>query len=551
MCGIVGLHLSTLTAQKSSLSLFQGLHQSLKAIQHRGYDGAGVAYRNHEASTEIHCLKRQGMIDAVFQDIINRNTEDPEFAPEAEAEADAEAGTEAGAEIDAGIDAEGMGRGRGRERGRGICGEGGSRERGRGEGIGAKYRFEQGLAHTRYKTIGDCKSDNAQPLLTEDRSLCLAHNGQVEAPGYSPDSQCILELFQDRYFPTSPTLNTETDVIPNIIWDSIRYLYEELRGSYSCVMLIQDHGMLAFRDPLGIRPLVLGITEQNDILIASESISHKALSLNTDFPEWETLRDIDPGEAIFINCHTGKLVSEHLLPISSLVQRLRPCLFEYIYLANAESVSDGLSVAEARRSMGQLLAERIAHEYPQVCSEIDVVIPIPETSCLAAQALAEHLKLKYIPHFLRLNPNRSQPRSFILPTQSERVRAVSDKFLLPAPTDFHLGGCNILLVDDSIVRGTTLSYLIKTVRERYLDPGPSHIYVASIAPPVRRKNQYGIDIPNSDLLVARGRSEREIAQLLGADGIIYQSLESLTCHLASISPRAQQFEQSMFEHEPV
>ena len=295
-------------------------------------------------------------------------------------------------------------------------------------------------------------------------------------------------------------------------------------------MLVSGLGLVAFRDPKGIRPLIYGVSLNGDYIIASESVSITKLS-----DSYQIVRDLKPGECMIFNSNQA--------PVSNNPDKLcsifTPCVFEYIYLASSDSIIDKLSVKESRQELGKLLAQHIQSNYHDI--KIDLVVPIPESSCVATEVLAKNLGIEYC-HLLTLNTNRQKARSFILPTQKEREQAVAEKFIISDKYD--LQGKNILLVDDSIVRGTTLKHVIKHIRNQCINPGK--IYVASIAPPIKDKNSFGIDIPNTELLIAYQRNTEEICQLLGADLLIYQDLNKMLEMFSRISPIAKQFEHSMF-----
>ncbi len=270
--------------------------------------------------------------------------------------------------------------------------------------------------------------------------------------------------------------------------------------------MIANYGMVAFRDPLGIRPLVFGQreTEQGiEYIVASESVALDVLG-------FQLVRDIEPGEALYVD-EQGEL---HLQQCADNPQ-LMPCIFEHVYFARPDSIIDSISVYKCRLRMGEHLAEKILRQYPD--HDIDVVIPVPDTSRVAAQAIAEHLQVKFREGFMK---NRYIGRTFIMPGQKERKKSVRQK-LNPVRLEFK--GKNVLLVDDSIVRGTTSREIIQMAREA----GASKVYVASAAPPVRYPNVYGIDMPSARELIAHDRTEQEVATLIGADWLIYQELEDL------------------------
>jgi len=306
------------------------------------------------------------------------------------------------------------------------------------------------------------------------------------------------------------------------------------KGGYAVVMLINHVGLLAFRDPNGIRPLCFGKRStlngdgDYDYAIASESVAIDAVD-----PQFVLERDVQPGEAIFIDFH-GNFFSEKLIP-NSLTIPFTPCMFEYVYFARPDSLIDGVSVYEARRRMGLKLAEKIKRIMPQ--HDIDVVIPVPETSRTAALETANHLERPYREGFVK---NRYIARTFIMPGQELRRKTVRLK-LNTIRSEFK--DKNVLLVDDSIVRGTTSMELVQLAR----DAGAKKVYFASAAPPVRFSNVYGIDIPTRLELVAHGRTEAEISDKLHCDGVIYNDLDAIEDAVRSCNPTVlKDFEVSCF-----
>lgn len=462
MCGISGLVLQTNSPHQSRL--VDLLRASISKIQHRGYDGCGIATIEPDL---INLRKRQGMIAPFFADLTANN-----YTTEAQV----------------------------------------------------------GIAHTRYKTVGPCSDSASQPLLNQEQSICLAHNGQIQADDHHPDSTFILKYLNQRISKLADC-NRSPEILISGIFFLVDQLFHQLQGSYSCLLLIHGIGLIAFRDPHGIRPLCLGTNQHGDYLIASESVCITQIPTEYGF-KFE--RDLLPGECLIIR-------PDH--PISSRTfsppSTFTPCVFEYIYLASSKSAIDQLPVTTARRELGKLLAEHITEQHADL--RIDLIVPVPESSCLAAEQLARQLQIRYH-HLLELNTNRQKARSFILPTQAEREAAVAEKFLIPEGYD--LEGNNILLVDDSIVRGTTLRHVIQSIRSRCRNVG--EIYVASIAPPIKDKNSFGIDIPNTELLIAYQRTPEQIAQHLKADRVIYQDLSRMLEMFARISPLANYFEHSMF-----
>jgi len=367
---------------------------------------------------------------------------------------------------------------------------------------------EMGLAHTRYKTVGECTAQASQPLLNQDHTLCLVHNGQIDALDESPDSTKILRELCKYLYQSAAELANVTD---EQIQVAIQHVFQTIIGAYSCVLMIQGLGLVAFRDPRGIRPLVYSQNAHGDHFLASEDVAIRAV----DSFRLSLVQDILPGECCIIRTNGTQVNRQQLIPNPCYT----PCIFEYIYLAHLKSTINGIEIKTARKKLGQLLATQIKMRSPVLCSDIDWIVPVPETSCPASQEMALTLQIPYL-EILKLDPNRKKARTFILPTQDQREKAVSQKFTLDKDpiVQQKLVGSHILLVDDSIVRGTTLRCVIKMMR----DAGVKHVSVASVAPPVRYKNIYGIDIPNDKLLIANGRNLIEIAQELKADRVIYQ-----------------------------
>ena len=302
-------------------------------------------------------------------------------------------------------------------------------------------------------------------------------------------------------------------------------MHRRCRGAYAVVAMIAGYGLLAFRDPYGIRPLVFGRCETErgyEYLVASESVALDTLG-------FELVRDVGPGEAIFIDLD-GNFYSCQCAAISSL----NPCIFEFVYLARPDSVIDGISVYETRLRMGESLADKIQREYAHL--DIDVVIPIPDSSRPAAMQLSKHLNLPYREGFIK---NRYIGRTFIMPGQAIRRKSVRQKL---NAIGMEFKGKNVLLVDDSIVRGTTSREIVQMARES----GARRVFFASAAPPVRFPNVYGIDMPSRDELIASGRTDAEIAREIGCDELIYQDLDALIQDVSSVNPKVTSFEASCF-----
>ncbi len=377
-----------------------------------------------------------------------------------------------------------------------------------------------GLGHVRYATKGTASSEEeAQPFyVNAPYGIVLVHNGNLTN---------TRELTSDLFHKDRRHLNTSSDtellvnvlanelqatvsgidLVPDQVFDAVTRVHERVEGSYAAIALIAGHGLLAFRDPFGIRPLILGTRRAADgtyeWIVASES-------LVLENGEFEVVRDVMPGEAIFIdldgNLHTRQCVEN---------PQLVPCSFEYVYLARPDSIMNGISVYEARLRMGDRLADTIAKYTPT--GSIDVVMPIPDSSRPSAMQVARKLGIEYREGFYK---NRYVGRTFIMPGQSARKRSVRQK-LNAMSSEFK--GKNVLLIDDSIVRGTTSKQIIQMAR----DAGASSVTFASAAPPVRHPHVYGINMPTRAELVAYGRTIPEIAEELGADYVVYQEVEDL------------------------
>ena len=396
-----------------------------------------------------------------------------------------------------------------------------------------------GIAHCRYPTAGSAESAaEAQPLYVNSPfGIVLGHNGNL-----TNSEQLKQEMFRQdlRHINT----NSDSEVLLNVlahelqectvnhrldlptIFRAVEGVHRRCRGAYAVVAMIAGYGLLAFRDPLGIRPLVVGQAQTphgTEYLVASESVALDTLG-------FKLTRDVDPGEAIFIDLD-GNFYSKQCAARWSR----NPCIFEYMYLARPDSVMDGVSVYEARLNMGVALAEKIKRNMRQL--DIDVVIPIPDSSRPAALQLANQLGINFREGFVK---NRYIGRTFIMPGQSIRKKSVRHK-LNAINVEFR--GKNVLLVDDSIVRGTTSREIVQMAREA----GANKVYFASAAPPVRYPNVYGIDMPTREELIANGRDEEEIAREIGADFLIYQDLEALKEAVRKVNPKLTSFETSCFD----
>jgi amidophosphoribosyltransferase len=313
---------------------------------------------------------------------------------------------------------------------------------------------------------------------------------------------------------------------PDAVFKAVRAVHKRLKGSYAVVALIAGYGLLAFRDPFGIRPLCFGEGESPDgreVMVASESVAIEGTG-------HRVTRDVAPGEAIFIDLD-GVVHAQQCADNPSL----HPCMFEFVYLARPDSVMDGVSVYQARLNLGETLAQRLISTMPP--SEIDVVIPIPESSRPSAMQLAQKIGKPYREGFVK---NRYVGRTFIMPGQGMRKKSVRQK-LNAIASEFK--GRNVLLVDDSIVRGTTSKEIVQMAR----DAGARKVYMASAAPPVRYPNVYGIDMPTKDELIAHNRSVEEIRQYIGADALIYQDVAAMKKVVGALNPAVQGFEASCFD----
>jgi amidophosphoribosyltransferase len=392
-----------------------------------------------------------------------------------------------------------------------------------------------GLGQVRYPTAGNAFSEEeAQPFyVNAPFGLVLVHNGNLT------NAQALKqELFQTDH----RHINTDSDseVLLNVlahelekvsrgitlkpadVFAAVRGVHQRVRGSYAVVALIAGHGLIAFRDPYGIRPLCVG-RQGSSVMVASESV---ALEGNG----FELERDVLPGEALFVDL-AGRAQFQQCADNTSH----NPCIFEYVYLARPDSVLDGISVYQARLNLGKTLAKRLVSTVPP--NEIDVVIPIPESSRPSAMELAQILGLPYREGFVK---NRYVGRTFIMPGQGVRKKSVRQKLNVIA-SEFK--GRNVLLVDDSIVRGTTSREIVQMAR----DAGARKVYMASAAPPVRFPNVYGIDMPTSQELVAHDRTLEQIRELIGCDALIYQDVEAMKQAIGSLNPRLAGFDASCFD----
>ncbi len=392
-----------------------------------------------------------------------------------------------------------------------------------------------GLGQVRYPTAGNAHSEEeAQPFyVNAPFGLVMVHNGNLT------NAQALKqELFQTDH----RHINTESDsevllnvlahelekvtrgisLKPSDVFAAVRGVHRRVKGSYAVIALIAGHGLVAFRDPYGIRPLCFGRGD-GGLMVASESVTLEGTG-------FELERDVQPGEALFIDAQ-GQL---HHETCADQVHH-HPCIFEYVYLARPDSVLDGISVYQARLNLGKTLAKRVISTVPP--SEIDVVIPIPESSRPSAMELAHLLGRPYREGFVK---NRYVGRTFIMPGQSVRKKSVRQKLNVIA-SEFK--GRNVLLVDDSIVRGTTSREIVQMAR----DAGARKVYLASAAPPVRYPNVYGIDMPTPQELVAHGRTLDEVRESIGCDALIYQDVDAMKQTIGSLNPALAGFDASCFD----
>ncbi len=459
MCGIVGV--------VSNAPVNQLIYDALLLLQHRGQDAAGIVTQK-ERKFFMH--KAKGMVRDVFR---TRNM-------------------------------------------RGLPGD-------------------AGLGQVRYPTAGNAYSEEeAQPFyVNAPYGIVLVHNGNLtnaqalKAELYSSDhrhintesdSEVLLNVFAHELEKTT----RGAQLRPEDVFTAVSAVHKRIRGSYAVIAMIAGHGVLAFRDPFGIRPLSIG-HKDGTVMVASESVTLEGTGHTFD-------RHVLPGEAIFIDLQ-GKVSSQQCAENP----KLYPCIFEYVYLARPDSVLDGISVYQARLNLGETLAKRVVSTVPP--SDIDVIIPIPESSRPSATQLAHLLGVPYREGFVK---NRYVGRTFIMPGQGVRKKSVRQKLNVIA-SEFK--GRNVLLVDDSIVRGTTSREIVQMAR----DAGAKKVYLASAAPPVRFPNVYGIDMPTPGELVAHGRTIEEVREIIGCDALIYQDVEGMKRAIGSLNPNLDGFDASCFD----
>jgi amidophosphoribosyltransferase len=451
----------------------QQIYDALTVLQHRGQDAAGIIT---EQDGRLHIRKRNGLVRDVFQE-------------------------------------------------RHMLG----------------LRGNVGIGHIRYPTAGSASLLEAQPFyVNSPYGICLGHNGNLVNTeelkqlvvhsdrrhlNTSSDSEILLNVFAHELGNRG-----KKNLEPDDILEAVQAVHGRCSGAYAVVAMIVGHGIVAFRDPHGIRPAALGLRETAsgpERMVASESVAIDALG-------FEFEREIEPGEAIFID-HQGNLHSKAYVGEAVFA----PCIFEYVYFSRPDSIQNNVSVYKARLRMGETLADKILKLRPN--HDIDVVIPIPDTSRTAAMQVAHGLGVKYREGFIK---NRYIGRTFIMPEQAARQASVRRKL---NAIELEFRGKNVLLVDDSIVRGTTSRQIIEMAREA----GARKVYMASAAPPVRYPNVYGIDMPAASELVAASRSEAEVERVIGADWLIYQDLSDLVAAVRHEHANVLNFDTSCFSGEYV
>lgn len=400
-----------------------------------------------------------------------------------------------------------------------------------------------GIGHVRYPTAGSSGPALAQPFyVNSPYGIALAHNGNLTNTeslskdlfladlrhvNTDSDSEVLLNVFAHELQLQGKLRPTHED-----IFKAVEGVHKRARGGYSVVAMIANYGVLAFRDPNGIRPLVFGERQAEngngkEYMIASESVALNVLG-------FKLLRDVAPGEAIYINVD-GELFTRQCAERT----QLSPCIFEHVYFARPDSIMDGVSVYKARLRQGERLAEKILALRPD--HEIDVVIPIPDSSRVAGQALAQRLGVKFREGLVK---NRYIGRTFIMPGQQQRKKSVRQKL---NAIDLEFRGKNVMLVDDSIVRGTTCQQIIQMAR----DAGAKKVFFASAAPEVKYPNVYGIDMPSASELIAHGRTVEQVADAIGADWLVYQDIEDLIAASAEGNPEIPRFDCAVFDGDYV
>jgi amidophosphoribosyltransferase len=396
-----------------------------------------------------------------------------------------------------------------------------------------------GVGHVRYPTAGSSSVALAQPFyVNSPYGIALGHNGNLTNTAEltrelyesdmrhlntDSDSEVLLNVFAHEMYRQNKLVPTADD-----FFNAIRGVHKRCRGGYAVVTMIANYGVIGFRDPNGIRPLVFGSRDTAkgiEYMMASESVALDVLG-------FKLIRDVAPGEAVYItqdgDVHTRQCADN---------PRLSPCIFEHVYFARPDSIMDGVSVYRARLRQGERLAAKVHQLRPN--HDIDVIVPIPDSSRVAAQAMAQVLGVKFREGLVK---NRYIGRTFIMPGQKQRKKSVRQKL---NAIELEFRGKNVMLVDDSIVRGTTCQQIIEMAREA----GANKVYFASAAPPVRHPNVYGIDMPAANELVAAGHTEEEVCKIIGADWLIYQNLDDLIASSGEGNPYIERFDCSVFDGE--
>jgi|TARA_B110000305_G_scaffold240209_1_gene310139 amidophosphoribosyltransferase len=399
-----------------------------------------------------------------------------------------------------------------------------------------------GIGHVRYPTAGGSSPALAQPFyVNSPYGLCLAHNGNLTNSkelsrdlfkedlrhiNTDSDSEVLLNIFAHEL-----QRRNKMKPLPEDVFAAVAGVHNRCRGGFVAIVMLSGYGIVGFRDRNGIRPLVFGsrvsVQGKKEYMIASESVALDSQGFTLE-------RDVAPGEAVYIDTN-GELHTQ----LCTEPGLHTPCIFEHVYFARPDSLMDGISVYKARMRMGDRLADKIERIRP--AHDIDVIIPVPDTARTAALELANRLGLKFREGFVK---NRYIGRTFIMPGQSQRKKSVRQKL---NAIDLEFKGKNVLLVDDSIVRGTTCKQIIQMAR----DAGAAKVYFASAAPAIRYPNVYGIDMPAADELIASGKTEKEIEEAIGADWLIYQDLEDLISTALEGNPDIKQYECSVFNGEYV
>ena len=404
-----------------------------------------------------------------------------------------------------------------------------------------RLRGNIGIGHVRYPTAGTLSINEAQPFYVNSPfGICLAHNGNLVNTtelrfhlkevdrrhlNTESDTEALLNLFAHEI-----QIQQKESLTPESVFKASTAVFNKCSGGYALVAMVLNEGLVAMRDPNGIRPLVIGTREAGDkteYMVASESVALNAAGFSL-------MRDILPGESIYIS-QNGDFYSHQCVEPKTYT----PCIFEFVYFARPDSIIDGMSVYKSRLRMGEFLAQRIIER--GLHHDVDVVIPIPDTSRSSALQVAHHLGVKYREGFIK---NRYIGRTFIMPGQEKRKKSVRQKL---NPIDLEIKDKNVLLIDDSIVRGTTSKQIIEMAR----NAGAKKVFFASAAPPVKFPNVYGIDMPASSELIASNKSDEELAQFIGADWLLYQTLDDLIESVRFEDSEVKDFDTSCFSGDYV